>query len=423
MKKVLFPLLLSLASTMSLQAKTVRALFLGNSYTDVNNLPEIVKQLAISTGDTLIYSKYTPGGYRFSQHRTDQTSLNLIAQGDWDYVILQEQSQLPSFPDHQVITQVYPHARALDSLIHISNPCATTMFYMTWGRKNGDASNCPFVPEVCTYEGMDSMLQLRYTIMAEQNEAAIAPVAKVWRHLRNNNPNIELYTADESHPSAEGSYAAACTFFATMFQKNPALSTYNFGLNADVAQTIRAVSKFVVFDTLTHWYRFAEVPVADFSSTINGASVTFTNTSIFADEYEWDFGDGNQSNVENPSHTYAQTGIYTVKLTAKEADCSIRSIATQEVNIQSTAIRQKNKDVLTQLYPNPASKEITLESSGSITTARIIDILGRMQDASLETIGRNKYSLPLNRLSAGAYYLELIFGDGKKETIKFNIVK
>jgi hypothetical protein len=93
------------------------------------------------------------------------------------------------------------------------------------------------------------------------------------------------------------------------------------------------------------------------------------------------------------------------------------------VNIQSTAIRQKNKDVLTQLYPNPASKEITLESSGSITTARIIDILGRMQDASLETIGRNKYSLPLNRLSAGAYYLELIFGDGKKETIKFNIVK
>lgn len=423
MRKFLLPILLIVASATTLQAKTVRALFLGNSYTDVNNLPEIIKQLALSTGDTLIYSKNTPGGYRFSQHRTDQTSLNLIAQGGWDYVILQEQSQLPSFPDQSVALQVYPHASALDSLIHLSNPCATTMFYMTWGRKNGDASNCDFFPVLCTYEGMDSMLQLRYTIMADQNNAAIAPVAKVWRHLRGNNPNIELYDADESHPSAAGSYAAACTFYATLFQKDPTQASYNFQVNATMAQTIRNVSKTVVFDTLSHWYRFTEMPVAAFSTAVNGVEVLFNNTSVFADEYLWDFGDGTQSTVENPTHTYTQNGLFNVTLTVKDTDCDIRSTTIEQVNIQTSTLNNVNVKSLSNLYPNPAARYINLETSNIIEQASVFDVLGRRQDIQLKAVANSKYLVATDQLSNGNYYLELFYDNGMKETLKLNIVK
>ena len=63
-----------------------------------------------------------------------------IRSGSWDFVVLQEQSQLPSFPIEQVTAEVFPYARYLDSVIKAHNSCAQTIFYMTWGRKNGDFS-------------------------------------------------------------------------------------------------------------------------------------------------------------------------------------------------------------------------------------------------------------------------------------------
>lgn len=51
-------------------------------------------------------------------------------------------------------------------------------------------------------------------------------------------------------------------------------------------------------------------------SVADDSVVTFTNKSVGADSYEWDFGDGNSSTDENPAHTYSEVGDYTVTLTA-----------------------------------------------------------------------------------------------------------
>ncbi|MBU1901507.1 hypothetical protein KKG82_04030, partial [Patescibacteria group bacterium] len=85
----------------------------------------------------------------------------------------------------------------------------------------------------------------------------------VWNYIRQNYPNIDLYQADESHPSTAGSYAAACCFYATLFKKDPALITYNFGLNANDASIIKNVVKTQVFDSL-HLWDFKRLPVSDF---------------------------------------------------------------------------------------------------------------------------------------------------------------
>lgn len=64
-------------------------------------------------------------------------------------------------------------------------------------------------------------------------------------------------------------------------------------------------------------------PVASFQYVIDAndfLNVTFTNFSQNASSYEWDFGDGNSSTEENPSHTYMATGDYTVVLTASNSD-------------------------------------------------------------------------------------------------------
>ncbi|MFN5793339.1 MAG: hypothetical protein ACK455_00960, partial [Bacteroidota bacterium] len=125
-------------------AETKRVLFIGNSYIYTNNLPQVLKDVALSNGDDVIFDSSAPGGHTFQQHSTNATTLSKIAQGNWDYIILQEQSQRPAFPISQVQTEVFPYAAYLDSLAKAQNPCATVMYYMTWGRKNGDASNCQF---------------------------------------------------------------------------------------------------------------------------------------------------------------------------------------------------------------------------------------------------------------------------------------
>lgn len=56
-------------------------------------------------------------------------------------------------------------------------------------------------------------------------------------------------------------------------------------------------------------------PTAVFTYEADDTTVTFTNTSERGASYEWDFGDGNTSTEENPVHTYAEPGEYSVTLT------------------------------------------------------------------------------------------------------------
>ncbi len=74
-------------------------------------------------------------------------------------------------------------------------------------------------------------------------------------------------------------------------------------------------------------------PVAGFTTAFNGLEVTFTNTSQDATSYAWDFGDGGSATDANPVHTYAVSGIYTVSLTATNANGT--STASQELTITS----------------------------------------------------------------------------------------
>lgn len=412
---------LFLLLSLNVEAKTVRALFLGNSYTDYNNLPELVRQMALSTGDTLIFSKNTPGGYRFQQHSTNPTSLALIAEGNWDFVVLQEQSQLPSFPEGQVASQVYPYARALDSLVKHHNPCATTMFYMTWGRKYGDTDNCPYMDYLCTYEGMDSALQLRYTIMAENNEAAISPVAKVWRSIRTAYPSLELYTSDNSHPSNNGSYAAAASFYTMMFEKDPELITYNFSVTPANATIIRSIAKAIVFDSIDHWNRF--VPSASleplFTHTfVTSSNVQFTNTTEGAVSYLWAFGDGSTSTEASPLHSYSAGGTYTVTLTVFDA-CGKSATTTLDITISTTG----NDQNMTwsqhfNLYPNPTSDKVIISwSQIDVAAIKLINTLGVV----IAQIQPSKVMAEFNVSSypAGTYFIMCESTEGAVYVSKF----
>jgi len=309
-----------------------RVLFLGNSYTGVNNLPQIVQDVALSAGDTLIFDSHYPGGYQLADHFNDVVSQNKIISGGWDYVVLQGQSQEPITLSNQFIGG----CNALHSLVKQFNPCAVTMPFMTWGRKNGDASNCAMFPEMCTYQGMDTTLRNRYLNVTASINGEVAPVSVVWNYLRQNYPNIELYQPDESHPSAAGSYAAACCFYASIFKKDPTLVTFNFGLNVSDALIIKNAVKTIVFDSLQLW-DFKKLPVSDFRYQIGpGINEVFfspKNQGV-QQSYSWNFGDGATASISNPTHSYLSDGTYTVSLTTTNCDLQGWHTSTTDTIIQ-----------------------------------------------------------------------------------------
>ena len=235
------------------QADTISALFLGNSYTYYNDMPSIVAAIASSAGDVFLHDQNTIGGYTFEDHWSDATSKAKVLNTEHDFVILQEQSTRPVRTTATVEQLTFPYAHLLDSLRKVGSPCGQTLFYRTWGHKFGYTSNCTAWPDPCTYEGMDSLLALRYGMMQDQNEALISPVGTVWRYIRDNHPTINLYDPDNSHPTAEGSYLSAITFYTVMFKKDPSAITYDFSLSASDAQIIREAAKAVVFDSLFVW--------------------------------------------------------------------------------------------------------------------------------------------------------------------------
>lgn len=311
MKKTILILSISLMA-FAVEAQTsLRVLFVGNSYTEVNDLPSLIHDFALAASDTLVYQSNTPGGCTFSQHCQNQ-SMQLIRAGGWDYVVLQEQSQMPAFPESQVAQQCMPYAEALVDSIYRNSVCATPVFYQTWGRKYGDPQNGRIFPPIGTYEGMDSLLFARYSLMADSFDAALCPVGRVWRYIRANMPDIELYQSDDSHPTLEGSYAAAAAFYALIFGRDPEPVAYDAGLDSKTASRIRSAVRAVVFDSLARWQRQplrAKALYNDFGF----GNVVLQSRAHGVDQYTYSFDPAEQpltTGANAMNHRYLNDGTY-----------------------------------------------------------------------------------------------------------------
>ncbi|MCE3075652.1 PKD domain-containing protein [Chryseobacterium gwangjuense] len=402
MKKTLLLLLLTSLSLVFGQS-TKKVFFVGNSYTYYNDLPVLIASIAASTGDVLIHQSHTPGGSTLQDHANNQNVTSTISLGNWDYVVLQEQSQLPSFPLSQVQTDVFPFAQQLSTLVNNQNACGNVIFYMTWGRKSGDQSNCSSLPYNCTYQGMDDKLYERYMQMATDNESLVSPVGKVWRNIRTQYPSLELYSSDESHPSYLGSMAAAYTFYTIIFKKDPTLTTFNGNLTVSEANILKNTVKNVVFDHMNTWLIPTNDVHSQFSFTYpSSQTVQFTNQTQNATSFLWNFGDGTTSILENPQHHYATPGNYTVSLTTNA--CGGNSTKTKNLIVNNLSILENSKNTV-QIYPNPTSNFINIVTDSKFSLVSLKDATGRIVNHNLKTT-ESGYIISLQHLSSGVYLLQ-----------------
>ena len=311
-------------------AQTYDVLFIGNSYTYYNDLPDMLSKISSSFGDSIFHDQNTPGGYSLFAHSQDQLTIDKINQQNWDYVVLQDQSQRPSLSPAYVSTAVFPYAQQLVDLIYQNYNCSEPLFYMTWGRKNGDLTNCVNYPPVCTYLGMQERLRDSYISMGINNNATVSPVGIAFKNAIALDSTIELYNNDNSHPSIYGTYLAACVFYSTIFKKSSIGSLFvPSAISASDALFLQQIASSTVLDSVLTWNIFN----SNFSYSVNGTSVDFLNISSNFENCIWDFGDGSFSSIESPSHNFLVPGVYNVKLTVYTNDWCLIDVIEEEIII------------------------------------------------------------------------------------------
>ena len=154
-------------------------------------------------------------------------------------------------------------------------------------------------------------------------------------------------------------------------------------------------------------------PLANFTQTSGGLTVSFNNVTTGAnDRWLWDFGDGANSTLRNPTHTYAAIGSYTVRLTSGNGVCENTITITIDVTKNANGITELNVLEVLTVYPNPANEFINIDISKVNTSAfhlSMTNTLGEsVIDQSVKHVDNSKpYLLSLKTLSAGVYYLKI----------------
>lgn len=362
----------------------------------------MVADLAVSLGDHVNKDANTPGGATFEMHSNNATNYTKINSENWDYVVLQAQSQEPSFPDTQVNTNTLPYAVELADSIYANNFCTEVMFYMTWGRENGDPQWQP----ISTYDGMQQRLRDAYMRFADSVQGSVSPVGMVWKHVRDNYPAIQLYAGDGSHPSLEGSYLAACTFYASIFRKPTTGATYLNGVDPVVASQLQAAADFVVLDSIDNWHLRApsEHTQANFSyNSLGNGTVNFYNDSWKGQSFFWDFGDGNTSSDEHPTHTYISDGIYTVSLSVT-SECNSDDI-TKQVGVAIANVYEMESLKIRLL--SLGSNRYFIDSEEEIENIMVIDATGNTLAFPINN------TIDLSGMTSGLYFAKIQTAKGE----------
>ncbi len=389
-------------------AQTTSVLWLGNSYTAANNLPDLLYQLALSGGDSVTYNSNTPGGYTLQMHSQNATSLQLINQQPWDFVVVQAQSQEPSFDPAYVNTNVFPYATFLDSAIQNNDSCTQTVFYMTWGRKNGDASNCAAWPPVCTYLGMQGLLRERYVQMAHDNNAVTAPCGEAWRNVIATTPTYDLYIADESHPSLYGSYLNACVFYATMFRKSPVGLPYMASLPTSDAYFLQQVAAATVFDSMGVWNTNVNYADPGFTAIAqSGLTYTFNANAAMA-MHQWNFGSGFVAGSGNETYTFPVAGSYVVEHVTWNG-CLYDTLRDTVQIVPAGLVTNSLEEF--RVY-NGSNSLIHVTAPASVTEMQIeiIDVSGRVVKSQM--CYGNTAQISTAELMNGIYHVRLTTGTG-----------
>jgi PKD repeat protein len=171
------------------------------------------------------------------------------------------------------------------------------------------------------------------------------------------------------------------------------------------------------------------VPIADFDCPPGGTyplAVDFLDLSTGnPTSWNWDFGDGESSSQQNPSHTYSIPGSFTVTLTVSNACGSDTKTIIGCVNVITT-INEPNQQMDLNIYPNPTRDKIFISLNSNIERIDKVELINEMGALTLQQSNlKNTDPIEINvgDLQNGLYILSIHLRDAilrEKVIIKHN---
>lgn len=175
-------------------------LFVGNSFTARNNVPQLLVDLAAERGHDVRFDLIQAGGASLRMHWNKGDALKAIAKGKYNWVVLQEQSTLPAKNADRTRENIELFVEP------VADSGAKLALYLTWARRNAPESQ--------------KLITSAYTSIGKQIGATVVPAGVAWESFLAKHEKPVLHDKDMSHPTLAGSYLAACVFLASLFKEN-----------------------------------------------------------------------------------------------------------------------------------------------------------------------------------------------------------
>ena len=185
-------------------AAELRVLFLGNSLTSgQGTVAQAVRFMAQHAGEpqVLVTEVWGPPGWTLAQHVADPLTPARIADGEWDWVVLQEQTSLPLSDPASF------HQAVEDLEVLIRGAGARTLLFSTWAH--------------AAAPGTQTAIDAAYCQIAATLDARVSPVGMAWALTRQVDPTIDLYQADGRHQNAAGQYLTGLVFYRMFYGRDP----------------------------------------------------------------------------------------------------------------------------------------------------------------------------------------------------------
>jgi hypothetical protein len=174
----------------------LKVLFIGNSLTYTNEMPQIFQGLATSQNRRVRVAMQALGDYTLEKHWKDGKAAEMITGGNWDVVVLQEHGTGPI----ENLNSMKEYAAKFNELIKKQN--ARTVLFMTWPPQNKMSTQ--------------RRIAIAYEDLAKELGATVAPVGLAWQKALGGNKPVALHAADKKHPTEAGSYLTACVFYSLL---------------------------------------------------------------------------------------------------------------------------------------------------------------------------------------------------------------
>ena len=180
----------------SQQTDSINVLFVGNSYTYFWNLPQTLNLMVESQGAHITTSQSTAGGSNWQHHWNGERQLKskeLIKNGHWDFVVLQNHS----LSTVQALDQFLEYGEKLIELVRNSD--AIPVLYITWAREHNPL--------------MQKTITSGYLSLGKEHKVTSVPVGPIWSKVKVLRSDLALYDSDQSHPSPIGTYLNGLIFY------------------------------------------------------------------------------------------------------------------------------------------------------------------------------------------------------------------